>query len=165
MAHSLDANILIQAHRSTYPIDIAPGFWTAIENAGNIGQVFIIHDVYKELQDGDDDLSQWITDRRKSLVRDHRELRTQSEIPKIEAVVTRKRPAYHVAACRDFFSCADSWIVAHALAHSHIVVTEERPAPQSLRSVKMPDVCQLVGVRCIRTTDLLRQLGTRLILG
>ena len=54
---------------------------------------------------------------------------------------------YKSAALSEFSSdAADFLLVAHALAHRHVVVTHEVPSPNSSRRVKIPDACKALGV-------------------
>jgi hypothetical protein len=57
---------------------------------------------------------------------------------------------------------ADAWVVAYAKAKGCVVVTQEKPAPQSKRKVKVPDVCNAFGVMWIDTFVMMRRLGIRL---
>ena len=54
---------------------------------------------------------------------------------------------YKSAALSEFSSdAADFLLVAHALAHGHVVVTHEVPSPNSSKRVKIPDACKALGV-------------------
>lgn len=62
-----------------------------------------------------------------------------------------------------FLSKADPLIVAFALAGGHTVVTHEKAEPIS-QKVKIPDVCQALGVECRDTFYVLSQLKARFVL-
>lgn len=47
-----------------------------------------------------------------------------------------------------FLQVADYYLVAHALAHGHTVVTHEVAAP-SIKKIKIPNACIGVGVKCM----------------
>lgn len=53
---------------------------------------------------------------------------------------------------------ADAWVIAHAMAEGATVVTKEGFAP---RRVKIPDVCNALGVRCVDDFTFLREVGVR----
>jgi len=55
-------------------------------------------------------------------------------------------------------SMADPWVIAHAMAEGAVVVTKEQFAP---RRIKIPDVCQAFGVRCMDDFQFLREVGVR----
>ena len=52
-------------------------------------------------------------------------------------------------------------MIAGAAVYSCAVVTEEKPSGGPPK-VKIPDVCKLLGVRCITMLDMLREEGLRL---
>ena len=60
-----------------------------------------------------------------------------------------------------FAESADGWLVAFAHVHNTIVVTNEKSAPHSTKSVKHPDVCQEFGVQQRDAFAMLRSLGVR----
>jgi hypothetical protein len=55
----LDANVLIEAHKRYYAFDICPGYWSALVDRHNGGQVSSIDRVRDELLDQSDALSDW----------------------------------------------------------------------------------------------------------
>lgn len=59
----------------------------------------------------------------------------------------------------------DYYLVAQAHAHGHTVVTHERPEPQRLSQVKIPDVCTAFDVTWVSTFDMLRTEGATFVLG
>src|SRR6185436_15448626 len=67
----------------------------------------------------------------------------------------------------EFVDSADMYLVAHALAYGHTVVTWEKPAAASKKNlkIKIPDVCAIFDVRCIEPHVMLRELPARFVLG
>jgi hypothetical protein len=63
-----------------------------------------------------------------------------------------------------FLQVADYYLVAHALAHGHTVVTHEKAQP-SPRKIKIPNVCIGLNIKCITPFELLRHERARFILG
>jgi hypothetical protein len=63
-----------------------------------------------------------------------------------------------------FLSAADYYLVAHAHAHNHIVVTHEKPSP-SVNKIKIPDACIGLGVKCMSPFAMLRVEQARFVLG
>ena len=63
-----------------------------------------------------------------------------------------------------FLQAADSYLVAHALAHGMTVVTHEKPQ-NSKRIVKIPNACVAVGVQCVSPFEMLRRERARFVLG
>jgi hypothetical protein len=69
---------------------------------------------------------------------------------------------YHWDFCRDYGrSLADPWVIAHAMAQHAIVVTKENKETQSEARVKIPNVCENMGVRWINDFDMIRALHLR----
>ncbi|UCS94966.1 DUF4411 family protein [Echinicola marina] len=55
----VDSNFFIQAHRATYPLDVAKSFWIKINELAQSGMIISIDKVKKELYDKNDDLEGW----------------------------------------------------------------------------------------------------------
>ncbi len=55
----VDSNFFIEAHRSTYPLDIATGFWNKVQQLANAGTIISIDKVKGELYDKNDALESW----------------------------------------------------------------------------------------------------------
>lgn len=71
---------------------------------------------------------------------------------------------YTEAAVAEFLSASDYYLVAHAMVTEWTLVTHEVSAPQSRRSVKLPDVCRGLGIRCIDPFEMLNDEGARFVL-
>ncbi|HEV7447341.1 MAG TPA: DUF4411 family protein, partial [Steroidobacteraceae bacterium] len=63
-----------------------------------------------------------------------------------------------------FLQVADYYLVAHALAIGYTVVTHEVPA-NSIKKVKIPNVCIGVGITCMTPFEMLRVERARFVLG
>jgi hypothetical protein len=61
-------------------------------------------------------------------------------------------------------SSEDAYLVAHALAYGHDVVTHEVPA-NSPKKIKIPNVCVGLGVKCMTPYAMLRRERARFVLG
>jgi len=122
----------------------------------------IIRQIAQEIYRGKDELAEWLKQHETDLVQDDRDAETQQALGAVTTVLLKRLPAYTEAAVEDFADCADSWIIAHAIAHGHTVVHEEVTGHQGIRRVKIPDVCDQMSVAHIPTLDLLRHLGVRL---
>jgi hypothetical protein len=53
---------------------------------------------------------------------------------------------------------ADPWVIAHAIAEKAIVVTKENKETQSAAKVKIPNVCENMGVKWINDFQMIREL-------
>jgi hypothetical protein len=152
----LDANIFIQAHRTYYAFDICPGFWNSLVHFGQKGVVVSIDRVCNELKEGDV-LDNW----KNKVARDiflpsdnHETLTAYAEAVRWVQQQTR----FKAAAKSEFAGDVDAWVIAYAKSSDLIVVTHEEPSPNSKASVKIPDVCDALGVQWTNTFKMLRNL-------
>jgi len=163
MALCLDANVFIEATRKRYPMDISPGFWDAIAEAGTRGVLFSIESVYLELKDSGDELSVWAKDHHKELFRPDSDRETQEALVLVGGVLDARLPPYRDEAKEEFLRGADAWLIAYCKAHNHTLVTEEVEAPQSVVKVKIPDVCRPLAVPTINILAMLRAAKVKLV--
>lgn len=153
MAYLLDSNTLIQAKNEYYAFDLCPGFWDWIDREHSAGNVFSIERVRDELEDGNDDLAAWAKDRAAGFF-----------LPDDQASLTAMRTVstwvqdgdFREDAKRVFLGGADPFLIAHALAHGHTVVTHEVHIEGERKKVKIPTVCRGLNVPCERTFQVLR---------
>jgi hypothetical protein len=148
MLYLLDANVLITANGSYYPLDQIPEFWDWIHYQATSDRIKIPREIMEEIKAGrkdDDPLLDWIC------------------TPEIEASLLLKE-AVDVALVQNVVTTGyapdlrddeveklgrDPFLIAYALADSanRTVVTLEVSRPSTLRANrKVPDVCKAVGV-------------------
>lgn len=157
----VDANALMQAKRLYYRFDLCPGFWDCMAWHHKQGSIFSIDKVKKEIEDGKDDLSQWV---KRECPKSFFEATTD---PQIAAgygnamVWVQSQARYTPAATSKFAQDADGWLIAYAKQHDITVVTQEVSAPESRKEVKIPDVCDALDVRYVDTFDMLGSLKAR----
>lgn len=156
----LDANVFIQAKNLHYGFDFVPAFWEWLVRENAAGTVASIERVADELRAGDDDLSEWAAERGDSFF-----LAPDAVVmPALRQVSDwTSRQDYDAAAVSTFLQVADYWLVAHALAYNHVVVTHEVPA-DTIRKIKIPNACIGLGLRCINPYQMLRQERARFVL-
>ncbi len=161
MAYLLDANVFIQAKRLHYGMDFCPAFWRWLEQENEAGRVFSIEKVGDELQAGDDELTTWAAEQGDGffLKPDPPMLQSMARVSQWAA-----GQSYRPAAVSAFLQDADYYLVGHALAHGHVVVTHEI-ASDGVRAVKIPNVCIGLGVKCMTPFEMLRKERARFILG
>ncbi len=160
MAYLLDANVFIQAKNLHYGFDFCPAFWEWLDTENRNGKVFSVEKVGDEIESGADELATWASSRGAGffLPADAALLTT---LGRVSNWVTQQH--YDPAAVNTFLQVADYYLVAHALAHGHTVVTHEVPSP-SARKVKIPNVCIGLGVRCVTPFEMLRIERARFVL-
>lgn len=160
MAYLLDSGVFIQAKRRHYGFDFCPAFWDWLIRSHAAGVVLSIEKVGTELQAGADDLSTWAQARGAAFF-----------VPPDNAVLPALgrvsrwaiTQGYEPAAVTTFLEVADYWLVAHALAHGHTVVTHEVPA-ETVKKIKIPNACVGLGVPCVTPFEMLRRERARFVL-
>src|ERR1700733_10216102 len=111
----LDANVLIEAQRRSYPIGIAISFWAWLAKQVEHGVVVCPRAVYKEIadqEDHQDELAQWVQNRReKGLC-----IKATHGITKrVDAILQYVFANYSHEQAMLFASGGDVWVIAHAM--------------------------------------------------
>lgn len=162
--HLVDSDVFITAKNRYYAFDICPGFWTSIIVGHSAGRVFSIDRVKAELLAGreTEDLYLWVkNDVPDSFFLSVDDAPVQAKYGEI-MLWAQRRPRVDDGAKAKFATGADGWLVAYGAVHDAIVVTNEQPAPESRREIKLPDVCAAFGVTTCDTFQMLRTLGAKL---
>ena len=160
MAYLLDANVFIQAKNLHYGLDFCPAFWKWLTVSNAAGIVFSIEKVGDELAAGSDELAKWAAPlgSRFFLKPDTKVLPALSQV---STWVTSQ--SYEPAAVSTFLQEADYYLISHAVAHGHTVVTHE-VAAGSTKKIKIPNVCIGLSVKCVTPFEMLRQARARFVL-
>jgi hypothetical protein len=160
MAYILDANVFIQAKNLHYGFDFCPAFWDWLTEKNAASTVFSIEKVGDEIDAGSDELSEWAEKQGATFF-----IKPDSAIlPALRNVSTWvMEQKYEPAAVNTFLQVADYYLVAHALAHGNIVVTHEK-ASQSLKKIKIPEVCIGMNIKFMSPYEMLRHERARFIL-
>ncbi|MCZ8203407.1 DUF4411 family protein [Gemmatimonas sp.] len=161
MAYLLDANVLIAAKRDHYRFKTFPCYWDYLLQRANDGALRSVDSVRKELLNKEDDLSQWVESACPKVMFEAPDGATGVALSRLGIWTMDPQRKYTPAARAEFLNVADSVLVAHALAHEHTVVTHEKPEPQRIGKVKIPDACSAMGVRWIDPYALLEELGAK----
>lgn len=160
MSYLLDTNVLISAKNFHYGLDFCPAFWEWLIHAGNNGTVFSIDKVADEITAGRDELTDWMRQRGGGLFRrSHGALAPQLMQVSNWCYTQRFTPA----AIDTFFHEADYYIIAHALAGRHIVVTHE-VFEDSIARIKIPNVCLGLDIRFMTPFQMLRIENAQFVL-
>lgn len=161
MAYLLDTNVFIEAKNRHYGFDFCPAFWDWIDHAHRAGTVFSIDKVAAELGAVDDDLAAWARERPDAFF-----LEADTALVSSLQVTSSwaNGAGYEPAAVATFLQDADYYLVAHAHAHHHVVVTHEVVA-HSTKKIKIPNACLNVGVRYVTPFEMLRAERARFLLG
>lgn len=155
--YCLDSNVLIQAWRFYYSPDICADYWEILNKFGKEGRILLPNSVFDEITKVDDDLTKWI---KKSDIR---------RLAHTERVIQRWREIQEKDPLHKFLvdnikqrSLADPWIIAHAMDEGACVVTKEnKETARPITRIKIPNVCDSMGVRWINDFQLAKELGIR----
>jgi predicted nucleic acid-binding protein len=160
MAYLLDANVFIQAKNLHYGLDFCPAIWDWLVDRNQAEHVFSIEKVADEIHAGNDELASWAQNRGPGffLKPDQAMLAALGEVS--NWAVTQ---SYEQVAVSTFLQIADYYLVAHALAHQHTVVTHEIPAA-STKKIKIPNACIGLGIKCMTAFEMLRTERARFVL-
>lgn len=158
----VDSNFFIDAHRRTYPLDIATGFWNKVLQLANAGTIISIDKVKNELYDKNDELEAWCkANLPQDFFRNSDEV--MSEYGHVTAWAMSMKHHYVPHALNEFLDAdeADAFLIAFTLADpiNRILITQEVSAPHGKNKIKMPDCCNAIGVTYKNTIEMFRFLG------
>jgi len=155
--YCLDANVLIKAWNEYYSPKFFPEYWNLLNKLGEKEIIFLPEMVSEEITRTEDDLAIWLK---------------TSNIPirKITEPVTiclqriYSQNALHKQLVDNIKqrSLADPWIIAHALNENAIVVTKEnKETALNSKRIKIPNVCENMGIRWINDFELMQELDIK----
>jgi hypothetical protein len=155
--YCLDANVLIKAWESYYSPDLCPTYWDVLDDLGAKGQLFVPSWVAEEIHRTDDDLSKWLMKSRIKV----RQVSEEVTLKVREVFAKDKRHELLVDNTKQR-SLADPWLIAHAMVENACVVSKESKSTAAHnKKVKIPDVCEAMGVRCIDDFRMIEELGIK----
>ncbi len=161
MTYLLDANVFIQAKNLHYGLDFCPAFWDWLLDNNAAGRVFSIDKVADEIAAGADELTDWMRQKGNSLFR-KTDTHIAAQFGKVSTWATGQQ--YEPAAVSTFLQVADFYLIAHALADGHVVVTHETPA-NSVKRIKIPNACIGLDLHFMTPYEMLRREHARFVLG
>ena len=133
------------------PPDIVESLWPILETMAEEERLFVSEEVKDELRRKDDGLYRWVMDHRHMVV-------PSVEVEEVTIPIIQEHSLVDPNTTRNQ---ADPWVIGVALARNAHVVSSESFAHADARLVKIPDVCQALGVECHRHRDFLRHAGIR----
>ena len=162
MSHNyyvIDSSSLIDLNH-TNPIDVFPTVWKKLEGLIDNGTLLSPKEVFNEIRQGDDQLTQWVKKQKKMFVNPTpRQIEIVKDILEKYPAIVKENNKYD----------ADPWIIALAVELStskqktvfpvkRLVVTEERLRGSQ---IKIPFVCQQYKIEAINVVEMFRQEGWR----
>jgi len=157
--HLFDANVLITASNTYYPIDQIPEFWDWVDHQATNGRIKLPVEILDEVLAGskkEDPLLAWMTDHKDVL-----RLKETADPTIVNKVVTEGcAPDLTDDELEEIGR--DPFLIAYALTrpNDRCVVTVEVSAPGKQRqNRRVPDVCSTFGVPCQNPFQVYRSLG------
>lgn len=153
--YCLDANVLIQAWQKYYSPKFCPGYWDLLNDLGSQRKIFIAEEVYNEITRTEDDLCNWL---KNSKIPVHN---IDEYVAKCLQKIYAKDPSHiDLVDSTKGRSLADPWIIAHAMKVGATVVTkEEKVTALNSRRIKIPNVCDNMGISWINDFDFISELN------
>lgn len=153
--YCLDANVLIEAWQKYYNPKFCSSYWEILNKFGQEERIFLPKLVFEEITRTEDELAAWLK---------------SSEIPvhAIDGGVTEcLSKIYSTDPNHKFLvdntrqrSLADPWVIAHAMYSGACVVTKENlETAANSKRIKIPNVCQNMGVRWINDFAFIQELN------
>lgn len=154
--YCLDSNVFIQAKNGPYRFDIFPVFWDWLSNQIQSGNALSSIEVYNEILEGEDELSDWIKEIDKFGFLYPDEL-VQTQYAEIANYVTENYLDQKYIT--SFLQKADGWIIALAKTQNLTVVTHEKKVDTQSNKIKIPNICEAFEVRYCNVYQMMRELG------
>lgn len=153
--YCLDANVLIQAWQKYYRPNICPSYWDVLNELGKQNRIFLPELVYEEITRTEDDLCKWL---KKSDI--PIEKISESVTIKLQKIYSTNSIHKNLVDNTKARSLADPWVIAHAIDKSAVVVTkEEKVTARNSKKIKIPNVCDNMGVKWINDFDFIEEVG------
>jgi hypothetical protein len=158
----VDSNFFIQAHRYTYPLDIAFSFWNKVKQLADEGKIISIDKVRDELYDKNDALEAWCrANLPEHFFKDSSTL--MAAYGQVSSWAISRNGHYMPSAINEFLDAdeADAFLIAYALSDSlnRVIVSQEISNPNQKNKIKIPEPCNALNVLYTNTMDMFRQLG------
>jgi hypothetical protein len=158
----IDSNFFIQAHRDTYPLNVAFSFWNKVKQLAEEEKIISIDKVKDEIYDRNDALEEWCTENLPiGFFKDTSGI--MNDYLQVTNWAVSRSDFYLPAALNEFLSAdeADAFIIAFVLAdkHNRTLVTQETSEPNRKSKIKIPEPCNALGVKYIKVIEMFRELN------
>lgn len=153
--YCLDTNILIEGWTKHYAIDLCPDYWEILDRLAKENRIFCTMEVFREIEKADDGLAAW-AEKRPHLFRE-----LDEKVFECLQRIYHNPDSRRLVDSSKFRSVADPWVIAHAMAEKAVVVTKEGFETNRTNRVKIPNVCEDMGVPCIGEFEFVGRIGIR----
>jgi predicted nucleic acid-binding protein len=155
--YCLDANVLIEAWQKYYNPKFCPDYWNILIELGKQGIIFIPELVYQEITRTEDELARWLKGSKIPIKNI-----TEPVTLRLKDIYARNPLHKNLVDSTKARSLADPWVIAHAINGNAVVVTkEEKLTALNSRKVKIPNVCDNMGIRWINDFKMIEELGIK----
>lgn len=152
--YCLDANVLIEAWQKYYSPKFCPSYWELLDRLGKENRIFLPRYVYDEITKTEDQLAEWL--KGSSIAIHPIDGGVASCVGKIFQADPKHKLLVDNIKQR---SLADPWVIAHAMNTGSCVVTKENlETAASSKKIKIPNVCENMGVRWIDDFTFIQEL-------
>ncbi|HBL76851.1 MAG: hypothetical protein A2W90_22925 [Bacteroidetes bacterium GWF2_42_66] len=153
--YCLDANVLIQAWQKYYSPKFCPDYWQLLNEIGEKDKIFMPEVVYDEITRTDDELSAWLKNSKIPI------RKINGPVTKCLQTIYSNNPLHkYLVDNTKSRSLADPWVIAHAINENAIVVTkEEKVTALNSTKIKIPNVCDNMGVHWINDFQMIEELN------
>lgn len=146
--YCIDTNALIDLWRRFYPPDVFPSLWKNLENLISDRRLVAPREVFKELENLDDELLKW--------ARNHRGMFEDLDYQQVDQVKDILRRFPRLVDENKIIPDADPFVIALARSKGWTVITSENPGNPG-GPPRIPDVCKEYEVRCIKLLEFFRE--------
>lgn len=146
MTYWLDSNVLIQCANKIYKFHRYPEFWNFLTVKFEAQDIRSSEFVYRELVRGTDYLATWCKSRKETGLN----TLASDDVQRCYGLITdlvENEPKHERHHKTEFYSGADCWLIAHAIADNGTIVTHE--TEREFGKIKVNSVCAKMNVRWI----------------
>lgn len=149
--YSFDSSAFINPFRRYYPQDLFPKFWETLSIKTASGEIVSSEVVRDEIDKKDDELKAWVRNQAGLFVS------VDEDQQGVVAEIMAQFPTWiDVESSKNN---ADPFVIALAKVKGLAVVQDEGNGSEE--NPKIPFVCRRFGVRCLKVTDFIREIGLR----
>jgi hypothetical protein len=164
----IDSNAFITPYNTFYSFEIAPSFWTNIEDRIISKNIVILDKVFDEIVAKEDKLNNWLQGIQGLEPIDHKNygiIQNYGQvINHIQSCGLYTPVALHIWSQEQV---ADPWIVAAALTNQYTVISLEVPihglnVKKPSDKPKIPNICEQLNVKCRNLYYMMNKLAIKL---
>lgn len=159
VSYILDTNVFIEPWGKYYSPRFCTGYFACLNKLGIKGLIAIPEMVQKEVTKVDDDLAHWLLNKSQIPVLNI----TESVQKTLRSIYSHDPKHVRLTDTSKSRSMADPWVIAHAIVERATVVSKEnKVTSKGSKKVRIPNVCENMGIRCIHDFDFIDEVGIKL---